>query len=155
MYKVFFTAGLLTIAACASHNTVNTGNRGRGDTRTTEIEFLDDDTYILTEQSTDASYGYDKANPIKVGGSKEQTGPENQRNFLNALLGPHGETVRYYRAGSCCPFKTPNGLINNTGMLDIYTLTYTGSSDTLSLYLNLYDKGDLMIPVGFTAKKKN
>jgi hypothetical protein len=90
-----------------------------------------------------------------VGGSKESSGPRNERRFLNSLSGPNGEDVQYFRAGSCCAFKTPNGLMDNTGMLDRYRLTWTGSSDTLNIYINMYDKGNLMIPAGLTAKKKN
>jgi hypothetical protein len=155
MNKLIIIAGLTIIIGCASQKTGTTTDSGRGDTRTTEIQFLDDNTYLLTEMTVDKSYGYDKSNPIKVGGSKESIGPRNERRFLNALLGPNGEDVKYIRAGSCCAFKTPNGPIDNMGMLDRYRLTWAGSSDTLNIYINMYDKGDLMIPVGLTAKKKN
>jgi len=155
MNKLNILAGLTILIGCATQNTGTKSNSGRGDTRTTEIKFLDDNTYLLTETTADKSYGYNKFNPIKVGGSKESSGPRNERRFLNAMLGPNGEEVKYFRAGSCCAFKTPNGLMDNTGMLDRYRLTWTGSSDTLSIYLNMYDKGDLMVPVGLTAKKEN
>ena len=153
MNKLIVIAVLTFLIGCATQKTGTTSNSGRGDTRTTEIKSLDDNTYLLTEQTSDKSYGYDKSNPIKVGGSKESSGPRNERRFLNALLGPNGEEVKYFRAGSCCAFKTPDGLIDNTGMLDHYRLTWTGTSDTLNIYLNMYDKGNLMIPVGLAAKK--
>ncbi|QHT72044.1 2-dehydro-3-deoxyphosphooctonate aldolase [Rhodocytophaga rosea] len=107
----------------------------------------------MTESANDKTYGYEKGNPVKVGGSKENSGPKNQRRFLNGLLGPNGEQIKYYRAGSCCGFKTPNGLFDNIGLLDLYKVYWDGS-DTLNIYINLYDKGDLMIPVGLTAKQK-
>ena len=155
MNKLIIITVLTILIGCAAQKTGTTSNSGRGDTRTTEIKFLDDNTYLLTKTTADKSYGYDKSNPIKVGGSKESSGPRNERRFLNAMLGPNGEEVKYFRAGSCCAFKTPNALMDNTGMLDRYRLTWTGSSDTLSIYLNMYDKGDLMVPVGLTAKKEN
>lgn len=155
MNKLIIITGLTILIGCATQKTGTTAKSGRGDTRTKEIKLLNDNTYILTETTVDKSYGYDKSNPIKVGGSNESSGPKNERRFLNALLGPNGEDVTYFRAGSCCAFKTPNGLIDNTGMLDRYRLTWTGSSDTLNIYLNMYDKGDLMVPVGLTAKKGN
>lgn len=144
---------LISVFGCGSQKSASTKSI-KGDTRTKEIQFLDDNTYLLTETTTDKTYGFDKSNPIKVGGSRESLGPRNERRFLNALLGPNGEKVTYYRTGSCCSFKTPNGM-NNLGLLDRYKVTWNGSSDTLHIYINMYDKGDLFIPVGFTAKNKN
>jgi hypothetical protein len=152
LIKVFFI--LLIITSCTSQKKGLVTGAGAGDTRTSEIEFIDEDTYFLTVSTKDKTYGYDRSNPIKVGGSKESSGPKNERRFLNALLGPNGEEVQYYRAGICCAFKTPNGMINNTGMLDRYRIFWIGSSDTLDMFINMYDKGDLSVPVGLNAKKK-
>lgn len=127
---------------------------GSGDTRTIQELFIDDNTYLLFQASADPSYGYSKQNPVEVGGAKEMEGPLNERRFLNGLLGASGEQVSHYRVGSCCPFKTPNAFIGNEGLLDVYRVNIAGSSDTLTLYLNMYDKGNLEIPVGFTAKKR-
>jgi hypothetical protein len=123
-----------------------------GDTRTIPVKSLDASTFELTETTNDKTYGFDRNNPVKVG--SEGGGPSNERRYLNALLGPNGEAIWYNRSGSCCAFKTPNGLIDNTGMLDHYKVTWTGAADTLVIFINMYDKGDLKIPVGFTAKKK-
>jgi hypothetical protein len=88
---------------------------------------------------------------VKVGGARENAGPKNERRFLNGLRGPNQEVLQYYRAGSCCPFNTPNGVFANSGMLDIYKVYWTGGTDTLTIYINMYDKGDLEIPVGLTG----
>ncbi|TPE45613.1 2-dehydro-3-deoxyphosphooctonate aldolase [Pontibacter mangrovi] len=117
------------------------------------MEYLDDRTYKLTAQADDKTYGFEQQNAIKVGGVHDQSGPMNERRFLNALLGPNGEAVGYYREGSCCTFKTPNGLMGDAGLLDLYKVYWEGGTDTLSLYLNMYDEGELLIPVGFTAKE--
>lgn len=154
-YILISFAGLL--CACSSQKKTASQpadkDPGIGDTRTYTVESLDENTYLLTDASTDNTYGYTKENPVKTGGSKEQSGPKNERRFLNALLGPNGESIGYFRAGSCCGFKTPNGLMNNMGLLDIYRVWWEGSKDTVSIYINMYDKGDLYIPVGFTARK--
>ncbi|MDO1450836.1 hypothetical protein Q0590_31470 [Rhodocytophaga aerolata] len=152
--KAFFICGLAFLFGCASSQKSGSAKTAAGDTRTKKVEFLNDNTYYLTEASNDKTYGYNQANPIKVGGSKESSGPRNQRRFLNGLLGPNGEEIKYYRAGSCCAFKTPNGPFDNTGLLDLYRVYWEGSSDTLNIYINLYDKGNLLIPVGLTAKEK-
>ncbi|MPN11009.1 hypothetical protein SDC9_158307 [bioreactor metagenome] len=106
----------------------------------------------MTEISADKSYGYTEDNPIKVGGVDKKEGPLNERRFLNALAGPQGEKVSYYRLGSCCIFDTENGL-NGRGLLDNYRVTWEGSKDTVSIYINMYDYGQLKAPVGFTIKK--
>jgi hypothetical protein len=69
-------------------------------------------------------------------------------------LRPNGEKVTFYRAGSCCAFKTPNGVINGMGLLDRYKVLIEGRSDTLNMYINMYDEGDLKIPAGMSAKTK-
>lgn len=155
MKKPLLYLGLFFAVGCASSKSASTANTGKGDTRTKEVEFLDEYSYLLVEASEDLTYGYDKDNPVKVGGSKEQSGPLNERRFLNALLGPNGEEIQYYRVGSCCAFKTPNGLMNNSGLLDLYRVSWSGATDTLEIYINMYDKGDLKIPVGLSAKKKD
>jgi len=118
------------------------------------VIYLNENTYLLTETANDKTYGYEKSNPIKVGGVNENSGPRNERRFLNALLGPNGEEVKYYRDGSCCAFKTPNGIIDNYGMLDKYRISWKGNKDTLDIFINMYDKENLKIPMGLTAKKK-
>lgn len=144
-HGIFFLA--LIFLGCGSSR--QTGMVKSKDTQTRPYRFIDQRTYLISEPSTDKTYGYSQNNPIKVGG----VDPTNERRFLNALLGPNGEEITYLRGGSCCPFETPNGFVNNMGMLDIYRVTMKGSKDTLALYINMYDAGDLFIPVGLSAKK--
>lgn len=155
MKRALLFLGLMTVLGCSSHTGMIAANDGKGDTRTKEVQFLDDHTFLLTEMAIDKTYGYEISNPVKVGGVHDSSGPLNQRRYLNALLGPNGEELVYSREGSCCSFKTPNGHFNNMGLLDIYRVSWTGSKDTLNIYINMYDKGDLKIPVGMTAKKQH
>ncbi len=109
-------------------------------------------TFVLTEISTDPTYGLTPKNPVEVGGAHESEGPLNERRYLNALAGPNGEKISYYRLGSCCPVKSENGF-NGVAMLDNYRVTWEGSTDTVSIYINMYDHSKLQAPVGFTIKK--
>lgn len=115
---------------------------------------LDSGTFLLTEVSDDATYGYTEANPIHVGGAFD-TGVKNQQRYLNALLGPNGEQTSYVRLGSCCHFKSKNGF-NGVGLLDKYKVTYDGLEEGVVLYVNLYDYDSkpLKAPKGFTILKK-
>ena len=93
----------------------------------------------------DDTYGYSEKNPIKVG----EFSPANSNRYLSSLTGPNGEEVLFGRAGSCCEFKTKNGLIGGIGLLDKYWVTYSGKKDSVYLYVNIYDKAELGTPKGF------
>ena len=125
---------------------------GYGDTRTQPVVLLDENTFKITSPSKDNTYGYSEKNPIKVGGVLNQQGPLNERRFINGLLGPEGQDLHFYRFGSCCSFKTPNAVFNNIGSLDKYQVYWSGCQDTLTLFINMYDEGDLFIPVGLRSR---
>jgi hypothetical protein len=84
-----------------------------------------------------------------VGGGSD--GPKNERRFLNALCGPNGEKIEYYRIGSCCPFESENSAFG--GMLDKYNITYKGLKKDIIIYINMYDSDILKVPVGLELKK--
>lgn len=153
MKKLLTIAIILIGAACSAKKAATSSTVSSGNTRSQVVEYLSESVYLLKESTADKTYGYQKSNPIKVGGAKKNSGPFNQRSFLNALLGPNGEETTYKRNGSCCPFNTPNSFLNNTGFLDIYEVSWNDSKDKIILYLNMYDEGDLFIPVGLTARK--
>lgn len=129
------------LSACANSTSLTNGPK---------TKLKDDNTFLLKEISTDKSYGYTEENPIRVGGALND-GPLNERRFLNALAGPDGQNITYIRTGSCCPFKSPNG-IQGTGMLDRYEITLQGLSKKRILFINMYDRAILKVPVGFTVK---
>ncbi|PNW27136.1 2-dehydro-3-deoxyphosphooctonate aldolase [Formosa algae] len=111
-------------------------------------------SFLITEVSTDKTYGLSPKNPVEVGGVKDSEGPLNERRFLNALAGPNGEEITYFRSGSCCSIKSDNDPYGfGAVMLDNYRVTWMNSKDTVSIYINMYDSGTLKAPVGFTIKK--
>jgi hypothetical protein len=105
---------------------------------------LDENTFKITETSTDKTYGYSESNPIRVG-----NGPKNARRYLNALAGPKGQKIVYTRTGSCCTFKTALGY-GGIGQLDKYKITWSGQTAPVVLYLNMFESGVLKSPVGLT-----
>lgn len=118
-----------------------------------ERTMINKSTYLVSEFTSDKTYGYTEENPVKVGGVSE--GPANERRFLNALTGPNGEKISYERQGSCCPFKTDKGMFG-MGLLDIYTVWYedgdTGVTVEKTILINMYDADELKVPVGFGSK---
>ena len=109
-------------------------------------------TFVITEFSKDKKYGYDKDYPINIfyRGTKDDV--INQQRFLNALAGPNGEAITFSKLESCCPFPSKNTEMG-AGFLDVYEIKWEGLKKPILLYLNIYERGQLMVPVGFSLKK--
>ena len=109
-------------------------------------------TFVITEFSKDKKYGYDKDYPINIfyRGTKDDV--INQQRFLNALPGPNGEAITFSKLESCCPFPSKNTEMG-AGFLDVYEIKWEGLKKPILLYLNIYERGQLMVPVGFSLKK--
>ena len=95
-------------------------------------------------------YALSETNPVLVGSLPGRSLPAKERAFLDRLRGPDGQRVHYIRRGSCCFFPTPNGLFGESALLDHYEVTYDGLAYPLSLYINMYDPGEVRAPLGFT-----
>ncbi len=108
--------------------------------------------FVITVVATDAKYGYDKDYPINVFYRTSNWDEVNQKRFLDALAGPNGEAITYKRTGICCPFPSKT-VSTGGGFLEIYEITYMGLQTPITLYINKYERGILMAPVGFTIKK--
>lgn len=117
-------------------------------------ELLKDEfTLKLSSISKNKKYGYSQKKPIKVGGMSSEG--VRAQNFLNALKGPNGEKVAYQRLGSCCSFKTPNAIIGDKAVLDMYEVFYRGLEAPIKLYINEYDYENPVCPKGFTYKTED
>lgn len=110
-----------------------------------------DNTFVITEYSTDKKYGYDPDYPINVFFRNVKDEKINQQRFLNALAGPKGEKLNYIKLESCCPFPTKRSDMG-AGFLDVYEITWEGNKIPVKLYFNIYDKGALLVPIGLKLK---
>ena len=108
--------------------------------------------FILTEYATDKKYGYNQDYPINLGFENEKYSPKNIPLFFYALAGPKGEKISYEKIDSCCPFPTKKSVMG-AGTLDIYQVTIEGSSDKIILYIDIYEKGKVLCPKGFSIKQ--
>ncbi|TDD98715.1 2-dehydro-3-deoxyphosphooctonate aldolase [Flavobacterium cellulosilyticum] len=113
---------------------------------------IDNTTFVITEFSNDIKYGYDKDYPINIYYGYNGTTTINQERFLNALAGPKGEKITYTQLESCCPFPTKRNEMG-VGLLDKYELKWEGQKKPVILYLNIYEKGVIMVPFGLRLKK--
>ncbi|MDD2821147.1 MAG: 2-dehydro-3-deoxyphosphooctonate aldolase [Flavobacterium sp.] len=146
---VLFVALLIVTASCVSTKSTlkNVDNNA-------PIPVLSkDNTFVITQFSTDKRYGYDKDYPINIFYRTSKDESINQQRYLNALAGPKGEKLTYTKLESCCPFPSTKSDMG-AGFLDVYEVKWEGQKKPVLLYLNIYEKGILMVPVGFSLKKK-
>jgi hypothetical protein len=101
--------------------------------------------------ASELGYGLSQEHPIKVGSTKLQDGPRNEREYLDRLRTDSGTAITYTRLGSCCAFESESVSEGKLGLLDKYKVVDSESNETTILYFNFYDPGDQnMAPPGFT-----
>ena len=111
-----------------------------------------ENTFVITAYSKDKKYGYDPDYPINVFYKNSKDENLNAERFLKALAGPNGEKLTFAKLESCCPFPTKKSEMGG-GFLDIYELKWEGQINAIKLYLNIYEKGYLLVPTGLSLKK--
>lgn len=111
-----------------------------------------DNTFLISLYSKDKKYGFEPDYPVNVFYLNSKDENLNAKRFLDALAGPNGEKITYTKIESCCPFPTKRHQIG-AGFLDVYELTWVGQKQPIKLYMNIYEKGYLMVPVGLSLKK--
>lgn len=112
----------------------------------------ENNTFILTKYSKDRKYGYDADYPINVFYINAKDENLNAQRYLNALAGPNSEIITFTKIESCCPFPTKRTEIG-AGFLDVYELKWEGQDKPIKLYVNIYERGYLLVPMGLSIKK--
>ncbi len=148
MRNLIILSFLLVITSCVS--TKNT------------IQNIDDNAilpqivegqFLLTETATDSKYGYSEFYPVNLGFSKyENSNNLNVNRFFNAITGPNGEKVTYKIIETCCPFPSKNNKMG-AGTLDLYEIYFNGTLSDKKIYINTFEKGNVVCPKGFSIKK--
>ena len=149
MQKIFYSLLLIAFvcASCVStKSTIKNIDNNAAIPRLTK-----ENAFVLTKYSSDTKYGYDKDYPINVFYKNSKDENLNAVRFLNALAGPNGEKINFEKIESCCPFPSANSEMG-AGFLDVYKITIDGIKKTKVLYFNIYERGVLEVPIGFTIK---
>lgn len=147
---ILFVTLLLLSASCVSTKST----LKNVDDNAPNLVLSKDNTFVITEYSKDKKYGYDADYPINLFFQNTRNEKLNQERFLNALAGPKGEKITYTKLESCCPFPTKRSDMG-AGFLDVYEVKWEGLKKPILLYMNIYEKGNLKVPVGFGLKKIN
>lgn len=143
----FFTLTLLLFSSCGSIQSTlkNIDN-------TAVKPAIIENNFVITEYSSDKKYGYNKDYPINLGFENEKKSEKNASFFFNALTGSKGEKFTYKKVESCCPFPTKTNIMG-AGSLDIYEISFEGNSKKIRLYINIFERGKVLCPIGFSIKK--
>ena len=113
------------------------------------------------QPSTDSGYGYTPNAPIRIGYYDPQKSIGATYYFLSHLRGASGDSLELLGRSSLDDpnYKPPLlpsrfGGFDPVGILDCYILRPKGSTDTLALYFDIYNKGPINIPKGLTFVKE-
>ena len=145
---ISFIVLLISVASCTSTKSTIKNI----DNNAPNLQLVENNTFLISEFSKDKKYGYDKDYPINIFYSDTRNETLNQQRFLNALAGPKGEKITYTKLESCCPFPSKRSEMG-AGLLDVYELKWEGQKLPILIYLNIYEKGVLMVPFGLSLKK--
>ncbi len=147
LLNYFYILSIFALTSC-----VSTKNTIQNIDNNAPIPKLNKDgNFILHEFATDKKYGYDPDYPINVFYSNTVNDTINQRRYLKALSGPKGEKISYVKVGTCCPFPSKHSVMG-AGFLDVFEIKWPNQKEPLTLYLNIYEKGLLKVPVGLGLK---
>jgi hypothetical protein len=145
---LFFITLIVLVSSCVSSRST----LKNVDDNAPDLILKKDNTFAITLFSKDKKYGYNPDYPVNIFYRNTKDESINETRFLNALAGPNGEKITYTRLETCCPFPTKRSDMG-AGFLNVYELKWKGQKKPIKLYLNIYEKGILMVPLGLTLKK--
>jgi len=116
--------------------------------------------------ATDSTFGYTNLNPLKLKKGNREKSIDNSYKFLSGLKTLDNQTLTLlFRASTKNPnFKEPIIRLNNRfdgmpisgklGLLDKYVFLTSNKKDTVTLFVDIYNKGDLFLPVGLKYEQQ-
>lgn len=116
--------------------------------------------------SVDSTFGYTNQNPLKLKKGNQGKSIDNSYKFLSGLKTLDNQSLTLlFRSTTDNPnYKEPAIKINNRftgmpingklGLLDKYVFLTSNTKDTVMLFVDIYNKGDLFLPVGLKYEQK-
>jgi hypothetical protein len=108
--------------------------------------------FVFTEYAKDSNYGIDSDYPINIGIISIHSEESFVSYFFNGIEGKNGEKIEYKKIDTCCPFPTKHSNMG-AGLLTMYEANLEGSTKKQTFYFNIYEKGNIVCPKGFSIKK--
>ena len=116
--------------------------------------------------STDTSYGYTAQNALRLKKGNQEMSMAYSYNFLSGLKTQDNQTLTLlFRATVNDPnFKQSAIKINNRftgmpisgklGLLDKYVFLTSNTKDSVKVFIDIYNKGTLMLPIGLKYEER-
>ena len=116
--------------------------------------------------SMDSTFGYTNRNPLKLKKGNQGKSINNSQKFLAGLktLDNQSLTLLFRSSEKDPAYKEPAIRINNRfngmpisgklGILDKYVFLTSNTKDTVTIFVDIYNKGDLFLPVGLKYEQK-
>jgi len=114
--------------------------------------------------STDSTYGYTDKNPLKMKKGNQQKSIGYSIDFLESLITEDNQKLKLIQRFTVDDpnYARPKTQLTNRysgmplsgklGLLDKYHFLTTEKSDTVIIYVDVYNKGELKIPKGLKIK---
>lgn len=99
-------------------------------------------------QPEQPGHGLNPKDPIMIGGLRK--GPSRTYAYFKKLRDEQGRPIEVRRIGSCCRFKTPNAIIGDHAALDKYEISSDNFASVTTVYVNIYDEGEVKPVEGFS-----
>lgn len=148
MFKKIFLLNLLFVGLTACISTKSTIQNIDNNAIKPVIK---NGAFQLKEYADSKKYAYNQDYPINMGVIQEKSEEQYVAYFFNGITGPNGEKVTYEKVDTCCPFPTKYNKIGG-GLLSIYEVKWEGQNKPVRLYINIYERGKIMCPIGFKIK---
>jgi len=117
--------------------------------------------------ASDSSYGYSAEKPLRLKNGNVEKSVANSYHFISGLKTQDDQDLKVLSRSTVADpnYKKPAIQINNrftgmplngkAGMLDKYVFLTSNTKDTITLFVDLYNKGTLMLPAGLKYVQRN
>lgn len=100
-------------------------------------------------QATDSTYGYTATNPLKLKKGNPQKSIGYSYDFLNILVTRDNKPLKFVQRRT---IGNPE-MSKREAQLDKYVFLTHARKDTVTIYVDIYSKGNLRIPLGLKYKQ--
>jgi hypothetical protein len=114
---------------------------------------IKDQMFLIVDYAKDANYAFNEDYPINIGLVSENFETGQVGYFFNGIEGKNGEKILFEKIDTCCPFPSKNSTMG-AGTISVYEYTIEGTSKKGKMYFNIFEKGEILCPKGFTIKKR-
>lgn len=111
--------------------------------------------FLKLSAATDSTYGYASTNPIKLKNGNVERSILEEMNYLSGLTTAGKEHLMLVKRSTVLspgyePPLLKDHFSTRSGLLDKYVFLTANTNDTITLFIDIHNRGDVMLPVGLT-----